>query len=158
MEMKEAIEILEELQKFLKKIKTIEEAKTIQKALDEALKALAYTEFMKDQHSCNDCGRAKECVIKPGWGHVVRINCVNWSGEQESQWISVSEGLPKIDKEGYSEKVLVCCKNTSIIEIAEYRVVNGMGDWYVGDLTDKFTDFGVPVLAWMPLPKPYKGE
>lgn len=53
MEMKEAIEILEELQKFLKKLKTIEEAKTIQKALDEAFKALAYTEFMKGQLSCN---------------------------------------------------------------------------------------------------------
>ena len=53
MEMKEAIEILEELQKFLKKQKTIEETKTIQKTLDEAFKAMAYTEFMKGQHSCN---------------------------------------------------------------------------------------------------------
>lgn len=84
MEMKEAIEILEDLQRFLKKLKTIEETKTIQKALDEAFKALAYTEFMRDQHSCNDCGRAKECVIKPGLGHVVRINCVEWRGKAGS--------------------------------------------------------------------------
>jgi hypothetical protein len=76
MEMKEAIEILEELQKFFKKLKTIEETKTIQKALDEAFKAMAYTEFMKGQHNCNDCGAV--CEYRPKLGENVRWNCPHW--------------------------------------------------------------------------------
>lgn len=133
MEIKEAIEILEELQKFLKKLKTIEEAKTIQKALDEAFKALAYTEFMRDQHSCNDCARAKECVIKPGWGHIVRINCVDWRGEKETQWISVGERLPEVDGDDRSEFILLSSKDWPIPFIGHYRKDKNGGKFIVSD-------------------------
>ena len=77
------------------------------------------------------------------------------SAQPEPEWIPVTERMPELDEAGYSEKVLVCCRNTSIIDIAEYRMVDGIGDWYIGDLEDKFTDFGCPVLAWMPLPERY---
>lgn len=136
MEMKEAIEILEELQKFIKKLKTIEETKTIQKALDEAFKALAYTEFMKGQHSCNDCAGAKECGIKPGLGHVVRINCVGWRGEREAQWIPISERLPK--------------------ENGFYLTSTMYGEVYLDAWNGINWERSEEILAWMPLPEPYK--
>ena len=63
---------------------------------------------------------------------------------QEPKWIPVSERLPKKGKQ-----VLCCNKNGSVFTSAiTYKNSNGMvafGQHY-------------EVIAWMPLPEPYKGE
>lgn len=87
MEMKEAIEILEELQKFLKKLKTIEETKTIQKALDEAFKAMAYTEFMKGQHSCN----MSDLISRQAAIDAIRCN-ITITGRQNAELVAATIG------------------------------------------------------------------
>lgn len=74
----------------------------------------------------------------------------------ETKWTPVSERLPAIDSDGYSDKVLVCYQNFNGIDICEYRVIDGKGKWYVGDMDDSPEDLGIVVLAWMPLPEPYE--
>ena len=78
------------------------------------------------------------------------------SAQPEQRWIPCSERLPELDEDGYSRKVLACFGNFSGCEILEYRVTEGIGKWYIGDMDEAPEDIGVMVLAWMPLPEPYK--
>ena len=78
--------------------------------------------------------------------------------ECSPDWIPVRTGMPDIDEDGYSDKVLVCFDKTSWIEICEFRVNDGIGRWYVGDMEDSPEDVGLQVVAWMPLPERWKEE
>ena len=67
--------------------------------------------------------------------------------ENPNEWIPVSEGLPE-----YETEVLTCTRG-GYVEIQSLETYgeyweNQHGDW---------TDFD-EVIAWMPLPKPYKAE
>lgn len=73
-------------------------------------------------------------------------------------WIPCSERMPETDEDGYSDKLLVCFSNFTGCEICEYRIIDGIGKWYIGDSDDCPDDIGVKVIAWMHLPEPYKGE
>jgi len=76
--------------------------------------------------------------------------------EPEPHWIPCSERLPEFDEDGYSDKVLVCFSNFTGCETCEYRECDDCHGWYVGDSDDNPEDIGVHVIAWMPLPEPYK--
>lgn len=60
-------------------------------------------------------------------------------------WIPVSEKLP-----GTSKRVLVCDRYGNM-EVADYNVLN---DHFTGWISKCILDSAV--IAWMPLPKPYK--
>lgn len=69
------------------------------------------------------------------------------------------EDLPELGEDGYSEKVLVSFANSTLPEIGEYRQEeDGSGSFYVGDLTDKFSDYGLVVNAWKPLQESYRDD
>lgn len=68
---------------------------------------------------------------------------------RRTRWISVTEKLPDLDEEGYSEKVLARYSNFSGVDILEYRKIDGVGKWYVGDSDDSPDDLGVEVSAWI---------
>ena len=78
--------------------------------------------------------------------------------EAQQRWIPCSERLPELDEDGYSDKVLVCFSNFTGCEVCEYRECDDCHGWYVGDSDDNPEDVGVHVIAWMPLPEPYREE
>lgn len=68
----------------------------------------------------------------------------------EPKWVSCSERLPD-----YEEDVLTCYATAGIIEIQCLKRHIGNDHWENshGDWQDL-----VGVVAWMPLPEPYRGE
>lgn len=68
-----------------------------------------------------------------------------------SEWIPVSEKLPEEKRE-----VLICTSD-EFIYIGEYEVwtwADGLGTWTESVEYRTISD----VVAWMPLPEPWKGE
>lgn len=71
-------------------------------------------------------------------------------------WIPITDRLPEVDSDGYSDYVLVSFENFSCLCIGQYREDAEGGAFYDGDQDDSFIKLGVVVNAWMPLPKPYR--
>jgi hypothetical protein len=69
--------------------------------------------------------------------------------EQEPKWIPVSEKLPEEGKE------VLTCSNGVFIEIQSLE--NSHGNIYWENQNGDWSDID-EVIAWMPLPKPYKAE
>ena len=77
-------------------------------------------------------------------------------------WTPVYDGdgkLPPVDEDGYSEKIMISFANSTLPEIGEYRQdEDGDGSFYIGDMPEKFSDFGLVVNGWRPLPKSYRED
>lgn len=69
------------------------------------------------------------------------------------KWILCSERLP--EDESY---ILVSFKNSTMPDIARYEENDEGGTFYPGDDEKSYSSYGFFVNAWMPLPKPYRGE
>ena len=69
---------------------------------------------------------------------------------QAERWIPCSERLPKRD-----ELVLVTYKTTDRIHLCKYLDDGSENPWW--SYIDDCCAWNNVVLAWMPLPKPYKG-
>lgn len=74
------------------------------------------------------------------------------------EWIPVTERLPKVDENGYSDSVLVTIlvgdddDAYNFVYIANWCEVDYMRFWRIGEEVEE------DVVAWMPLPKPWRGE
>ncbi len=119
------------------------------RALDVAIKLVEEEPTTK-----NDLG--VDCISKQAvldliadydlsMGQVVRgIHALPSVTPQEPRWIPVSEKLPKI--QNYTDNYLVTLKRGGV-HIAMFTECDGKSWWTYGD-----------VIAWMPLPLPWKGE
>lgn len=76
--------------------------------------------------------------------------------EQEPKWIPVSERLPEDGR-----PVLIYAWNVHhvIARYDEFRTANGYKKtWVTADAWNGNTEINHEVIAWMPLPEPYKAE
>ena len=95
-----------------------------------------------DGKTCDECKH-----------HVLEVSCERLmeqpTAEKVGKWIPVSERLPE------EKKQVLVCDHYEFIYIAEYEVfTDGIGRW--SESTEyRFID---GVLAWMPLPEPWRGE
>ena len=68
-------------------------------------------------------------------------------------WIPCSERLP--EDESY---ILVSFENCTMPDIARYEEDDEGGTFYPGDDEKSYSNYGLFVNAWMPLPEPYKED
>lgn len=126
-----------------------------QQACDMAIKAL-------EQQPCEDCISRAEALKaiekeKQRWEGTARYaidECHTRiaelpqmsSSENPNKWIPVSERLP--------EENITVIGTTKIDDIYKTELYDDCGEkkWYANG------NFDVPIIAWMPLPEPYKAE
>ena len=84
--------------------------------------------------------------------------------QSESQWISVTERLPEENylDDGYVEpsQYVLAYMSYHVCKVSRYwghRKTKGTSDYVIPDWMDLEEHDGDNVLAWMPLPEPYKG-
>lgn len=110
--------------------------------------------------SCVDCGVGSQssytctfdghCDIKKAMKMAIKAL------EQEPKWIPVSERLPE-----EFQRVLVTIVNYNgdkVVRVAEYYNRRGVGVFQVKENHEQWEVGEEGLLAWMPLPKPYKAE
>ena len=78
----------------------------------------------------------------------LREDLIKVFAPEQKEWTPVSEGLPE-----KSTWVLVTCKNPDGYIFLDIKLINRYTELWDGD-----EDFIGTVLAWMPLPEPYKEE
>lgn len=78
------------------------------------------------------------------------------SAEAVQVWIPCSERLPDIKEHHVSEPCLVCCENGAYGFAELEENIFGQVGWDC-EREDEYHEPLGEVLAWMPLPKPYKG-
>ena len=77
--------------------------------------------------------------------------------EAERRWIPCSERLPDIKEHHVSEPCIVYCKNHAYGFAALEENIFGQVCWNC-ERDDEYHEPLGEVLAWMPLPEPWRGE
>lgn len=77
--------------------------------------------------------------------------------ESEQMWIPVSERLPEIGEHYVSDPCIVYCSNGAYGFAELEENIFGQVGWNC-ERDDEYHEPLGEVLAWMPLPEPYKGE
>lgn len=111
--------------------------------LDEAI--IYAKEMSENQYICEEC--QKEHRQLADWLEELK------SLREKSKWIPCSERLP--EDESY---ILVSFENSTMPDIARYEEDDEGGTFYPRDDEKSYLRYGLFVIAWMPLPKPYREE
>ena len=90
-----------------------------------------------------DCGADFQCSDCPNW---IKLPSVT----QKSGWISVSERLPEDRQE------ILFSTKTDRVYCGRYYLDKTCQNWY--SFKDEMFAYDNAVIAWMPLPEPYKEE
>lgn len=121
--------------------------------------------FDIDKSICAEIGKLPKCSILEGEFTVkpetctyfdTEIGCCRKSEVPKAEWIPVSERLPEMD-----ESVLICTdKGEMTVAYHTFKEWSEIEtEWFVfGTLGFALTYEDDEVLAWMPLPKPWKGD
>lgn len=117
------------------------------------IKALEQEQLFKWCTDCKEYDQEKHCCHR--WSKVIRDTVEEMKQEQEPRWIPVSERLPDTD-----DKVLCWYEyyhwswGKVLPEYGLGRYLREPSTWF-GEVS---TGKDVRVIAWQPLPKPYKAE
>lgn len=119
------------------------------------------SDLIKREDAIKSLEKVKECLVLDDQmfvdcliDDIKRIEPFN----QGINWIPCSERLPK-----EKQDVLLAFKHNMVVGFWEDILNDGGQAWYANSgngwmtPTETVDDNGLP-LAWMPLPKPYKGE
>ena len=103
---------------------------------------------------CKDCSEydsERHCC--PRWNRVIRETL-----KDAQQWIPCSERPPEEQDEYYITWTSPICKGRRFVSITEYCIPR-TGEEPYWDLSEHISFYeDAEVLAWMPLPEPWKGE
>ncbi|MFQ7248615.1 MAG: hypothetical protein ACLRPH_06000 [Ruminococcus sp.] len=102
------------------------------------------------------CGQPYMMVEKVE--EIIRKHMANHSGDVDemiNKWIPVEDTDHTPENESY---VLVSFSNFSYPDIVRYEEDEEGGAYYPRDDEKTYSEYGLFVNAWMPLPEQYKGE
>ena len=84
------------------------------------------------------------------------------SSEKPNRWTPVSEGLPKANGRYYVTRGLNACgalwNRVYIVNYSDLMGLKSERIWWDGNVGKSDFKRIDDVIAWMPLPEPYKGE
>lgn len=102
-------------------------------------------EYLLDD--CDDCPENEngECMTQ---SHCFEVKRMAIQALERTRWIPVSERLPK------EYDLVLVTEKYGLVDTARFvhNDFTEMDEWIVAD------DETIDVIAWMPLPQPYKGE
>lgn len=104
---------------------------------------MRYTEYHAGKAVIRDKNKLSEAMEK-----LARLEDAE-EKDRLCQWIPVSERMPELDTPVLAQWRRYYSDENNI----DILYLNGLGEWYA--------DLGMPngkIIAWMPLPEPYKGE
>ena len=78
--------------------------------------------------------------------------------EQEPKWIPVSERLPKSCGMYIVTRKIYDCPDTAPIIMSDESWFDGQNTWHNDNRINHKRGYLSDVIAWMPLPEPYKAE
>lgn len=126
-----------------------------QRRIEKAIKALpsADQEEFEWCHDCKEYDQERHCCHR--FTKTIRDTVEEIKARGE--WIPCSERLPEIKECFVSDPCLVYCSNGAygITELKQ----NIFGSvWFECEKEDEYHEVLGEVVAWLPLPEPYKGE
>ncbi len=126
---------------------------TLEKILEEITRI--EDEYCQSEHSHMFCMGA--CGMATDVKEIIQKYMNYHSGDTTGMvsWIPVEEDGQRPEDESYA---LVSFENSTILDIARYEEDEEEGRYYPGDDEEPYSKYGLFVNAWMPFPKPYKGE
>ena len=92
----------------------------------------------------------------------ITIHCTSEEDQKRAEamlkncmrWIPIEERLPENE-----EYCIVSFENFSLIDVGNFRIdPDGSSAFYPGDDFKSYSEYGLFVNAWMPVPKQYKPE
>ena len=99
------------------------------------------------KHKCKICKSIETDARKKFYD-----DCPLEDVEPVQKWIPVSERLPDVD-----EYIIISFENFSVPMIGRYTVDDDdSGTFRIGDEDESFVENDLYVIAWMPLPEPYR--
>ena len=139
--------------------------------MDDRISRQAAIDALADMHCKSDEDGYVWIIRSDAWARIDALasaqperceDCENFSKTRllippPEQWIPCSERLPEIGEHYVSEPCIVYCSNGAYGFAELEENIFGQVGWNC-ERDDEYHEPLGEVLAWMPLPSPYKGE
>lgn len=121
--------------------------------MSDLIERQAAIDALADMHCKSDEDGYVWIIRSDAWARIDALP----SAQPEQRWIPCSERLPVIKEHHVSEPCIVYCSNGAYGFAELEENIFGQVGWNC-ERDDEYHEPLGEVLAWMPLPEPYKGE